>query len=156
MKNKITDFGSRLKKLRQDAGLTTTSLARRIGLTASYLSHIEKGIDRPPTKVRLEQIAFVLGLSKKKRKKLFSIAFKERNKRELEFLKSEIESEIKINGSNQSISIGPVKDIIESLKGQKAKIDAAIEALEALTKVLDNLVRTGLFIYEPKKRGQKK
>ena len=55
-------FGSTLRLLRVDAGLSVRELARRIGVSSAYLSRVENGHDRAPTPDRLIALADVLGL----------------------------------------------------------------------------------------------
>lgn len=50
-------FGSTLRLLRVDAGLSLRDLARRIGVSSAYLSRVEHGLDAAPTPERLEAIA---------------------------------------------------------------------------------------------------
>jgi transcriptional regulator with XRE-family HTH domain len=55
-------FGERLERLREDAGLTQSALARRIGTSQSAISQIEAG-DRSPSYGMLLQLADALGIS---------------------------------------------------------------------------------------------
>lgn len=55
-------FGSTLRLLRTDAGLSTRELARRIGVSSAYISRVENGHDPAPTADRLIAVAKVLGL----------------------------------------------------------------------------------------------
>lgn len=55
-------FGERLGRLREDAGLTQSALARRIGTSQSAISQIEAG-DRSPSYGMLVQLADALGIS---------------------------------------------------------------------------------------------
>lgn len=57
------DFGQSLRVFRQAAGLSLRELARRIGVSASYLSLVENGKSSPPSGIRLAQIAEILDLS---------------------------------------------------------------------------------------------
>lgn len=45
----MTAFGSLLRKLRQESGLTQQQLARKMGASKSYISGIESGKVRPPS-----------------------------------------------------------------------------------------------------------
>lgn len=54
--------GSTLRALRESAGVSLRELARRIGVSAGYLSQVESGQSGPPTPERLFQIAAALGL----------------------------------------------------------------------------------------------
>lgn len=55
-------FGERLARLREDAGLSQSALARRIGTSQSAVSQIEAG-DRSPSYGMLVQLADALGVS---------------------------------------------------------------------------------------------
>ena len=55
-------FGQRLARLRDDAGLSQSGLARRIGTSQSAISQIEAG-DRSPSYGTLVQLADALGVS---------------------------------------------------------------------------------------------
>jgi nitrogen PTS system EIIA component len=50
-------FGSTLRLLRLDVGLTLRELADRVGVSNAYLSRVENGHDAPPTPDRLAAIA---------------------------------------------------------------------------------------------------
>ena len=54
-------LGARIRQLRQDAGLSLTAVARRLGVSASALSQIETGVMQPSVS-RLVEIMGVLGL----------------------------------------------------------------------------------------------
>lgn len=55
-------FGATLRLLRIDAGLSLRGLAQRIGVSSTYLSRVENGIDPVPTPDRLVEIARSLRL----------------------------------------------------------------------------------------------
>lgn len=55
-------FGSTLRLLRVDAGLSLRALARQVGVSGAYLSRVENGRDPAPTPDRLEAIADALDL----------------------------------------------------------------------------------------------
>lgn len=57
-------FGSTLRVLRLDAGVSLRELARRIGVSSAYLSRVENGHDPTPTVDRIAAIAQALGLSR--------------------------------------------------------------------------------------------
>lgn len=57
-------FGSTLRFLRVDAGISARELARRIGVSSAYLSRVENGYDAPPTPDRLVAVADALGVSR--------------------------------------------------------------------------------------------
>lgn len=55
-------FGTTLRLLRNEAGISLRMLAGRIGVSGAYLSRVENGHDPAPTPDRLIAIADVLGL----------------------------------------------------------------------------------------------
>ena len=55
-------FGATLRLLRIDAGLSLRALAERIGVSSTYLSRVENGLDSTPTPDRLAAIARSFGL----------------------------------------------------------------------------------------------
>lgn len=50
-------FGATLRLLRMASGMGLRDLARRLGVSGSYLSRVENGIDPTPTRNRLEALA---------------------------------------------------------------------------------------------------
>lgn len=59
---RAASFGSTLRVLRFDAGLSLRALAREVGVSSAYLSRVENGHDAPPTPDRLVAIAAALEL----------------------------------------------------------------------------------------------
>jgi transcriptional regulator with XRE-family HTH domain len=57
----IHRIGARIRTLRQDAGVSLTALARRLGVSASAISQIETGVMQPSVS-RLVEIMSALGL----------------------------------------------------------------------------------------------
>jgi PTS system nitrogen regulatory IIA component len=55
-------FGAALRLLRLDSGLGLRDLARRVGVSGTYLSRVESGLDPAPTPTRLEHLARELGV----------------------------------------------------------------------------------------------
>ncbi|MCU1311384.1 MAG: putative transcriptional regulator [Candidatus Angelobacter sp.] len=55
-------FGERLRATRTKKGLSVRKLAKALGLSATYISNIERAILPPPADVRLLQWAEVLGI----------------------------------------------------------------------------------------------
>lgn len=53
-------FGQYLKEKRQERKITLRGMARELGISAAYLSNIEKGKRNPPSVDRLNQISKVL------------------------------------------------------------------------------------------------
>ncbi|WCK54268.1 helix-turn-helix domain-containing protein [Aneurinibacillus sp. Ricciae_BoGa-3] len=58
-------IGKRIQQLRKDNGLTLTQLAERAGIAKSYLSSIERDIQKNPSIHFLEKIADVLNIDVK-------------------------------------------------------------------------------------------
>jgi len=56
------NFGPVLRKHRADAGLSVRSLARTIGVSATYLSKVERGLCKPLTEDRIKHVSRVLDL----------------------------------------------------------------------------------------------
>ena len=54
------DFGERLRELREEAGLSQSELAGKVGIDYSYLSKIEGGVKPPPSEQVLTRLAEVL------------------------------------------------------------------------------------------------
>jgi nitrogen PTS system EIIA component len=57
-------FGATLRLLRIESGLSLRDLAGRLGVSSTYISRVENGIDAIPTLERLEAIARELGIPK--------------------------------------------------------------------------------------------
>jgi transcriptional regulator with XRE-family HTH domain len=55
----VQNFGKRIRALRNERGLTLVQLGQRVGLSASYLSQIERGVTMPSL-TRLTTIAAAL------------------------------------------------------------------------------------------------
>lgn len=55
-KNILELFGSRIKKLRQENGLTQEQFAKKCGLHKNYIGMIERG-ERNPSLINIETIA---------------------------------------------------------------------------------------------------
>lgn len=55
-------FGATLRVLRLQSGLGLRDLARRVGVSSTYLSRVESGLDPAPTPARLVNIARELGV----------------------------------------------------------------------------------------------
>lgn len=56
-------IGERVKKYRKDAGLTLTELAERAGVAKSYLSALERNIQKNPSVQFLEKVAAELNIT---------------------------------------------------------------------------------------------
>src|SRR3712207_1201820 len=62
-KARTTDFGARLRRLREDAGASQEELASRAGLTAKAISALERGERKRPYPHTVKVLADALGLS---------------------------------------------------------------------------------------------
>ena len=54
-KDPITDFGLILRNLRTNLGLTTVGVAKEIGKSQSYITHVEKGMTAAPKRETLRK-----------------------------------------------------------------------------------------------------
>ncbi|MBO8157930.1 MAG: helix-turn-helix domain-containing protein [Bacillaceae bacterium] len=55
-------IGEKIKELREQKNMSLTELAKRAGIAKSYLSSIERGIQKNPSIQKLEKIAKVLDI----------------------------------------------------------------------------------------------
>lgn len=58
----MAEFGTRLARIREDAGFTQSSLARAVGLSQSAISQIESG-ERNPTYDTMRSLAEAMNLT---------------------------------------------------------------------------------------------
>jgi len=79
-------FGNILKRVREQANISKTDLAKKIGVSPSYIMNLEAGRKKPPPKKRVFQISEALSLSKRKEKELLLSATKERVKEDERWL----------------------------------------------------------------------
>lgn len=79
MKNKNVSFGRFLFQLRESHAVTLRELARKVGVSAPYLSDVEKDKKAPLTAEKLEKTADALRLSLEEKNQLFDIAGWQRN-----------------------------------------------------------------------------
>ena len=63
----VAPFGDRLRRLREEAGLTQEELASRAGLTARGISDLERGVRKRPYPHTVTSLADALGLSEEER-----------------------------------------------------------------------------------------
>lgn len=79
MERNNNSFGELLLQLREKHDVTLRELARKIGVSAPFLSDVEKDRKAPLTAEKLEKVAIALGLSPEEKIQLFDIAGKQRN-----------------------------------------------------------------------------
>lgn len=79
MNQEHLNFGDFLQRKRTERKITLRKLADQIGITAPYLTDIEKDRRNPPEMDKLEQIAKILQLSDEEKAVMFDLAGKRRN-----------------------------------------------------------------------------
>ena len=72
------EFGEFISKKRKKLGISLREVANFLGITAAYLSDIEKSRRNPPDKDVLEKIATILELTAEEKNKMFDYAGKDR------------------------------------------------------------------------------
>ena len=73
------NFGDILQKKRTERQITLRKMAEMIGITAPYLTDIEKDRRNPPEMEKLETISNILILSDEEKTTMFDLAGKRRN-----------------------------------------------------------------------------
>ena len=73
------NFGDFLQKKRTERQITLRKMAEMIGITAPYLTDIEKERRNPPEMEKLETISNILILSDEEKTTMFDLAGKRRN-----------------------------------------------------------------------------
>lgn len=119
--NKIMSFPIFLKKLREKEKISPTQLARKIGVTPSYIMNIEAGRGKPPSMDRIDQIAEVLQLSYTEKKELSRLAAEGRVKdKEKNILKNSM-AEINVGTPSpyRNIPFDIPPEISEALEDKK-------------------------------------
>lgn len=79
MNTTYQNFGDFLQKKRTEKEITLRKMAEMIGITAPYLTDIEKDRRNPPEMEKLETIARILNLSDEDKAIMFDLAGKKRN-----------------------------------------------------------------------------
>lgn len=79
MKTNYQNFGEFLQKKREEKQITLRKMAEQLGVSAPYLSDIEKGRRNPPEIDKLNQIARILILSVEDKTLMLDLAGKMRN-----------------------------------------------------------------------------
>lgn len=79
MKAQYESFGEFLQKKRLENEITLRKMAKLIGITAPYLTDIEKDRRNPPEIQKLDKIAEILSLTEEEEAVMFDLAGKQRN-----------------------------------------------------------------------------
>ena len=79
MKAQSESFGEFLQKKRLENEITLRKMAELIGITAPYLTDIEKDRRNPPEIQKLDKIAEILSLTEEEKAVMFDLAGKQRN-----------------------------------------------------------------------------
>ena len=79
MKAQYESFGEFLQKKRLENETTLRKMAKLIGITAPYLTDIEKDRRNPPEIQKLDKIAEILSLTEEEKAVMFDLAGKQRN-----------------------------------------------------------------------------
>ena len=79
MNQEYLNFGDFLQKKRTEHGITLRKMAEQLGITAPYLTDIEKDRRNPPEMDKLELIARILLLTEEEKTIMFDLAGKRRN-----------------------------------------------------------------------------
>lgn len=77
-KNEYESFGGFLVAMREKCDLTLRELARQLGVSAPYLSDVEKDRTSALTKDRLDKVAEILSLSSEEKATMYDLAGKQR------------------------------------------------------------------------------
>ena len=78
-KNTYANFGEFLTAKREERDLTLREMARQLGISAPFLSDVEKDRTAPLTKDRLDKVAEVLHLDADEKTTMFDLVGKQRN-----------------------------------------------------------------------------
>ena len=78
MANQERSFGEVLHQLREKKDVTLRELARKINVSAPFLSDVEKGRRAPLTTERLEAVVLALNLDKNEKRELYDAAGRQR------------------------------------------------------------------------------
>ena len=79
MNTQYQNFGEFLQRKRTEKQITLRKMAEMIGITAPYLTDIEKGRRNPPEKEKLELISQILMLNDEDKTTMYDLAGKKRN-----------------------------------------------------------------------------
>ena len=73
------NFGELLAALREEHDFTLRELARQLGVSAPFLSDVEKNRSAPLTKDRLDKVAEILHLNTDEKTAMFDLVGRQRN-----------------------------------------------------------------------------
>ena len=73
------NFGELLAALREEHDFTLRELARQLGVSAPFLSDVEKNRSAPLTKDRLDKVAEILPLNTDEKTAMFDLVGRQRN-----------------------------------------------------------------------------
>ena len=73
------NFGELLAALREEHNFTLRELARQLGVSAPFLSDVEKNRSAPLTKDRLDKVAEILHLNTDEKTAMFDLVGRQRN-----------------------------------------------------------------------------
>lgn len=79
MNTQYQNFGEFLQRKRTEKQITLRKMAEMIGITAPYLTDIEKGRRNPPEMEKLELISQILMLNDEDKTTMYDLAGKKRN-----------------------------------------------------------------------------
>ena len=105
-------FGQYLRAVRQARGVSVRQMSKAVEKTATYISDIEQGNNRPPEKELLEKIIDQLDLDgyTEVRTKLYDLAARERN---------DVPADIKEDIMNNDLLIRVIRSIKKNPNGEQ-------------------------------------
>jgi len=78
MKPENITFGEFLSQKRDEKDITLREMARKLGVSAPFLSDVEKNRRAPLTAERLEQVTAILALTEQEKAQMYDLAGKQR------------------------------------------------------------------------------
>ena len=86
MLKKYENFGTFLNDKRKERDISMRELARQLGISAPFLSNVEKNRISPLTAERLEKAALILNMNSVEQAEMYDIVGKQRNSVALDLL----------------------------------------------------------------------
>jgi transcriptional regulator with XRE-family HTH domain len=120
----MESFRDRLDLLCRSRGVQYAELARRVGVTKSYIGQLVHGHSKPPPAERCRQLAEALELSPDERQQLLDLAVRERARAEA---RGKIEE---LDGAVEALSSAVADLLMGMLAGAAGRREALPEALE--------------------------